>query len=373
MAAAAPPVAEAAHPARPARPERWLHPVAWWIWAIGVAAAASRTRNPLVLALLGTAVLNVAVARRQPGPGGRAVGVFVRLGLVVIAIRVTLSVLVGVRVPGTTLFTLPSVDLPEWAAGMSLGGPVTLELLLAALYGGMQLAVVLGCFGAVNAVCSAYRLLRCLPPALHEAGVAVGVAVSLAPQLVVSVGRVRAARRLRGRPTGVRGVQGTVMPVLEEALERSVRMAASMDVRGYGRRDAVDPNRRRVATASLLLGLVALVVGTFALLDASAPGYLRLPAVLLGVIGTVAGTVAAGRRVRRTTYRPDVWRGPEWAVSACGALAFAAMTVAAARAGLEPVLYPPSWPELPWPAVVAVVAAIGPSVLAPPVPGREAA
>ena len=70
------------------------------MWAIGVAVAAARTPNPVVLALLGAAVLNVAVARRQPGPAGRAVGVFVRLGLVVIAIRVPLTVLVGARVAG---------------------------------------------------------------------------------------------------------------------------------------------------------------------------------------------------------------------------------------------------------------------------------
>ena len=31
---------------------RALHPGAWWLWAVGLAAAASRTTNPLLLALV---------------------------------------------------------------------------------------------------------------------------------------------------------------------------------------------------------------------------------------------------------------------------------------------------------------------------------
>ena len=35
-----------------ARLARDLHPVAWWIWAVGLAGAATLTTNPLLLALL---------------------------------------------------------------------------------------------------------------------------------------------------------------------------------------------------------------------------------------------------------------------------------------------------------------------------------
>ena len=34
----------------PDAPPRWLHPGAWWLWALGLATAASRTTNPLLLA-----------------------------------------------------------------------------------------------------------------------------------------------------------------------------------------------------------------------------------------------------------------------------------------------------------------------------------
>ena len=31
---------------------RLLHPVAWWVWGVGMAVAASRTTNPLLLVLV---------------------------------------------------------------------------------------------------------------------------------------------------------------------------------------------------------------------------------------------------------------------------------------------------------------------------------
>ena len=124
---------------------------------------------------------------------------------------------------------------------------------------------------------------------------AVAVAVTLAPQLVVSVGRVRAARRLRGRPGGLRGVRGTVMPVLEEALERSVRLAASMDVRGYGRTEVVTPAAPHRPRGALLVGLAGLVVGSFALLDGSAPAVLRPRRCWRVGAASLAGRPGAGR------------------------------------------------------------------------------
>ena len=289
-----------------------------------------------------------------------------------IAIRVLLTVLVGARLPGTTVFTLPSVDLPDWAAGVSLGGPVTWEQVLGAVYGGLQLAVILGCFGAVNAVSSAYRLLRSLPPVLHEAGVAVAVAVTLAPQLVVSVGRVRAARRLRGRPGGLRGVRGTVMLVLEDALERSVRLAASMDVRGYGRTAAVSPGpggrpRPPCWSASPAWWSAASPSST----DRH-PWCCASPCWCSGSARRLVGLALAGRRIRRTVYRPDPWALPEWLVSACGVGAAACMAVADSGAVLAPPTQPLTWPTITALAVLPAVFPVAPAWLSPPLPGRAA-
>ena len=113
---------------------------------------------------------------------------------------------------------------------------MTAESLLAGLYDGMRLAAVIICVGAANSLANPRRLLASLPSALYEVGTAVVIALSLFPQLAESVQRVRRARRLRGDPgRGIGALRRIVVPVLEDALERSLSLAASMDARGYGR------------------------------------------------------------------------------------------------------------------------------------------
>ena len=215
---------------------RLLHPAAWWAWAIGLAMAASRTTNPLLLALV-VAVAGYVVASRRELGAASPFGAFLRLGLFVIAMRVVFVALLGGGVPGrTVLFDLPQVPLPTGSGGVRLGGPVTLEGVLAAAYDGARLAAVLACIGAANALASPRRLLRYVPATLYEVGTALVVALTYAPQLVDDARRVRAARRLRGHAgRGPRELARLAVPVLDSALERSLDLAASMESRGYGR------------------------------------------------------------------------------------------------------------------------------------------
>ena len=233
---------------------RTLHPVAWWLWAVGLATAASPTTNPLLL-LLVLAVLGVVVAsRRSEAPWARAFKYYLYLAFVVVAVRVVFrSVFGGDADAGTAhvLFTLPHVPLPSWAAGVQLGGPVTLEGTVAALYDGLRLGTLLCCIGAANALANPKRALRVLPGALYELGAAVVVALSVAPQLVESAQRVRRARKLRGDTRRrFHALRGIAIPVLEDALERSLRLAAAMDSRGYGRTGTATRRSRRVTGAA---------------------------------------------------------------------------------------------------------------------------
>ncbi len=349
---------------------RWLHPVAWWIWALGLAAAALRTTNPLLLLLIGGVAAYVVACRRPEAPWAGSFGAFLRLAVIVVVIRLAFQVLFGLRLPGTVLFTLPSVTLPDWAAGVSLGGPVTAEALVGALYQGLRLGVVLVCFGAASSLASPYRLLRAMPAVLYEAGVAVSVAVAFAPQAVVSAGRVREAQRLRGRPTrGLRGLRGLALPVLEGALERSVTLAASMDARGYGRRADTPANLRRLTVAMTVIGMLVVAVGTYGLLDGTAPSGLGLPLLSVGGLVLAAALFAGGRRSQRTRYRPDPWRLPETLTALSGLAALAGMVVAR-KAGvlLDPPVDPLTWPILPLLPAAAVLVAVLPSVAAPPPP-----
>ena len=165
-----------------------------------MAAAASRTTNPILLLMIVAVVGFVVSARRTDAPWARGFRAYVYLGLLVIAIRVVFRVLLDAQYGGHTLFTLPEVPLPEAVAGIRLGGPVSAEGVLAAVYDGLRLATLLLCVGAANTLANPKRLLQSMPSALHEIGVAVTVALSVAPQLIESGQRVRRARRLRGEP-----------------------------------------------------------------------------------------------------------------------------------------------------------------------------
>jgi energy-coupling factor transport system permease protein len=351
---------------------RWTHPGAWWVWALGLAAAAGRTTNPLLLGLI-VAVAGWVVARRRPdAPWARSYAVFLRLGLVVIAFRVVFAALFGGGYGSHVLVTLPELPLPDWAAGVSIGGPLTSEELLLAVYQGAVLATMLACVGAANSLANPSRLLTSVPSALYEIGVAVVVAMTFAPQMVGDVARVRTARRLRGRPTrGVRALSGSVMPVLEGSLERAVDLAAAMDSRGYGRVGPVPAGVRRSAGALLLLGLVGVCLGAYGLLDGGTRGALSLPLLAVGVTAGVVGMLLAGRRSVRTRYRPDPWALPEWLVSTSGLVPAVVVTVLAATHPtlLEAPVTPPGWPPLPILPMCAVLVAAVAGVVAPRPPG----
>ena len=217
------------------------------------------------------------------------------------------------------LLDLPEVPLPDWAAGLRLLGPITSEALLAGLYDGLRLAAIILCVGAANSLANPKRLLASVPPALYEIGTAMVVAVTIFPQLADSARRVRAAQALRGgTTTGVGRLRRFLVPVLEDALERSLALAAGMDTRGYGRSGGAAPRERWTTGSLLLLALTGICVGTYAWLDPTAPRLLAMPMLGAGVVAAVVGLVSAGQRVQRTRYRPDPWRTPELVTVAIG-------------------------------------------------------
>ncbi|MEU6381393.1 energy-coupling factor transporter transmembrane component T [Streptomyces sp. NPDC046909] len=351
------------------RPTPQLHPGAWWLWSLGLGTAATRTTNPLLLTLLITTSAYVVTTCRPNTPWSRSYTAFVKLALAVLLIRLAFTTFLGSPLPGThVLLTLPELPLPDWAQGIRLGGKVTAETLTFAFYDGLKLATLLICVGAANALASPSRLLKSLPGALYEMGVAVVVAMTFAPSLIADVQRLRAARRLRGRPdSGLRGLLQVALPVLEGALERSVALAAAMDARGYGRTADVPPRVRRTTTALTLGGLLGVCAGTYGLLTADGGTY-GLPVLLTGLTAALAGLRLGGRRTPRTRYRPDRWTTRACLVAASGATVAVALAVAATQApaaALNPGVIPLTAPTLPlWPAA-AILVGLLPALLAP--------
>ena len=349
---------------------RALHPVAWWIWAIGLATAASRTTNPLLLGLIIAVAAFVVSERRSDAPWARGFRGYLIAGLVIVVLRVVYRILFGGDYGDHVLVTLPEVPLPDWAVGVTIGGAITLESVLAAAYDGLRLATLIICIGAANVLADPRRLLRSVPSALYELGATLVVAVSVAPQLVESVGRVRRARRLRGGAgRGIRAFIGILIPVLEDALHRSLALAAAMDARGYGRSAHVPARTRRLTGGLVIGGLIGICVGAYGVLDETVAPILGLPMLLAGGAAAIAGFALGGRRLDRTTYRPDPWTTTETVVAATGVAAAVLMIAAGVSdpASLQPSIVPLAWPGLAPIATLGILIAALPAWLAPPV------
>lgn len=363
---------ESSHPVttpRRVRFPRELHPVAWWTWAAGIAAAASMTTNPWLLLLLVAVTWLVVLGCRGDGTWARAFKLYLWLALVTVVVRVLFRILLAGGGQGRVLLDLPAIHLPEFAAGIQLLGPVTLEQLLAGLYDGLQLACILLAFGAANALANPKRLLKTLPPALYEIGSALVVAVSVLPQLVDSARRVKAAQELRGGHTGrVRALRRLLVPVLEDAFDRSLGLAAGMDARGYGRAGDLDARARRTTGAWMVAALLGTCVGVYGFLDRTTPDWLGLPMLAVGVVCAVVGLASAGRRVQRTRYRADKWQPPEVVVAGSGLAAAVGLwwvgraTMTVAHPGVVDA------PTLTLTALVAPLLALAPLLAAPPAP-----
>lgn len=346
---------------------RDLHPVAWWIWAIGLAGAATLTTNPLLLVLLVTTAALVVMARRSDHPWARSFKLYLLLGLMIVIIRVAFRIVFGGVGYGKVLVDLPTIPLPDWVAGVRLLGPITQEALLAGLYDGLRLAAIVICIGAANSLANPKRLLKSVPPALYEIGTALVVAVTVFPQLVDSARRVRAAQALRGDASGRVGrLRRFLVPVLEDALERSLALAAGMDARGYGRSGAATRAQRWTTGLLLLAALCGLCVGTYALLDYSSPRWLAAPLLILGTLVAIVGLVSAGRRVERSRYRPDRWLAAEIVVAASG---IAVGVVIWLLGREEPLVIFPSVSAMPYLSVLALgggLLGLVPAIAAPP-------
>lgn len=346
---------------------RDLHPGAWWIWSLGLAAAVSLMTNPVLIVLVVLVVCFVVVSRRTAAPWAMSFRFYLYLALLIIAIRVVFRILVGGVGSGPVLFTLPEIPLPDVARGITLLGPVHRDSLLGGLYDGMRLAAIVVCIGGANTLANPKRLLKSMPPALYEVGTAIVVALSVFPQLAESVQRVRKARRLRGDPgKGISSLRRIIVPVLEDALERSMTLAAGMDARGYGRSGQASRRARWLTGTLMLAGLTGMCIGIYGYLDATAPRLLAWPMLLVGIALAGIGFVVAGRRVERTRYRPDRWRLGELVAAGSGLVVAVSIFVIADR---DPMIITPpvaEGPSLTVAALVAVMIGVVPAFLTPP-------
>lgn len=159
------------------------------------------------------------------------------LAAVFVAARVIYRVLFnGAGTGSPLLLDLPPLRLPAPYAHVVFLGPVTGPGLWAAVLSALPIAATILGFGLLNAWVDVSRGFVRLARGGPLQGVARMLVVAWAalPALSDAVASVRLAFRLRGERFGPRAL----VPVLERTLEHASRVAAALELRGFGSRAA---------------------------------------------------------------------------------------------------------------------------------------
>ncbi|UVJ39005.1 ATP-binding cassette domain-containing protein [Arthrobacter sp. CJ23] len=162
------------------------------------------------------------------------------LAVVFIAARVIYRILFnGAGLGEPLLLDLPAVRLPAPYAHVVFLGPVTGQGLWAAVVSALPIAGIFLAFGLLNAWVDVARGFVHLARRGPMQGLARTLVVAWAalPALADAVTSVRLAFRLRGERFGPRAL----VPVLERTLEHASRVAAALELRGFGSRAAFQP------------------------------------------------------------------------------------------------------------------------------------
>ena len=290
--------------------QRSLHPFAWWAWGLGIAVTASQTPGTLALILLCIGAAMVVYSKKSDQPWAKAFAIGVRLGLIAFLIRMIIGVSLSVPIPGNTLFTLPTIPLPDWMAGIRIGGPVTSERLAITATEGLTFFTLILAIAAASALANPKQGLRALPGVMHQAGVALIISTTLIPHFVTSIQRVKQARRLRGDQQRI-AFRKIAVPIFEDSLQRAINLGAAMESRGYGFNDS--STGRRLGSQILLSSVVVITIGVSLFLAAINGAAIAFG---FGMILLVAGLLVANKSTKRTRYRPQIWERAEWVVVA---------------------------------------------------------
>ena len=290
--------------------QRSLHPFAWWAWGLGIAITASQTPGTLALILLCIGAAMVVYSKKSDQPWAKAFAIGVRLGLIAFLIRMIIGVSLSVPIPGNTLFTLPTIPLPDWMAGIRIGGPVTSERLVITATEGLTFFTLILAISAASALANPKQGLRALPGVMHQAGVALIISTTLIPHFVTSIQRVKQARRLRGDQQRI-AFRKIAVPIFEDSLQRAINLGAAMESRGYGFNDS--STGRRFGSQILLSSVVVITIGVSLFLAAINGAAIAFG---FGIVLLAVGLVVANKSTKRTRYRPQIWERAEWVVVA---------------------------------------------------------
>jgi energy-coupling factor transport system permease protein len=167
-----------------------------------------------------------------------------------------------------------------------------------------------------NTLANPRKLLKNTPGALYEVATAISVAINLAPQLIESIQRVRRSRGLRGRNKGVGVFASIVIPALEDTMDRSLALAASMDARGFGRRGNLSIGTLRLVRSLSFGSAVTLAIGAYLLVAASELVFVATVLIAVSLIAIAIVIRITSRQSVRTSYRKLRFGLVDWSLIA---------------------------------------------------------
>lgn len=270
---------------------------------------ATLTTNPLVLLSICLGSMLLVFFCRDNSSWSKSIKFYFILAIAVIVIRVIFRIIFNLEgEPKNPLLVLPSLQVSlGFGATLNLFGSISASSFLAALNDGLRLAAVILAMGMANSLANPRKLLRQTPGALYEIATAVSIAINLAPQLISSLNRVRRARRLRGQSKGLRALPGLVIPVLEDTIDQSMSLAASMSARGFGRRGESSAVRVLGTRFTGLAASTLLAVGTTLLLLSPQNQSLDFLLLILGFLAAAIYLKLSGSGASRTRFIKPHW------------------------------------------------------------------
>jgi len=329
-----------------------LSELAWAAWLAAGLIVVLLISNPLYIGLIMCCALVVYVSQRTPEH--RLVDLLLLGGMCVALMTVPLNLLTGTT-GATALLELPSVTLPGWLASVTFGGTVTAESLVYALTHVAAIGAIVALVCTFNVSVDHFKLLKRTPPGLAQLGVIVTISLLLVPETLRRVVTLRESRIVRGYPFGLRSLPGVLLPLLAEALERSVQRAESLDARGFG---SLAGRSRPAETLAALTSLAA--AGLFSFLYFYYPSWHFASAVglMLGVFGVLGVGWRQARRARTTRLFRERISTMDWIVGG-GSIGAAALIVTCRALGAGGVTFLP-FPSLTIPSfqVVPVTACL---------------
>jgi energy-coupling factor transport system permease protein len=254
--------------------------------------------SPAVLLAAGVAA---CLAGRLAGARA-AVRAALRMGLALALLIVVVNALVVDR--GETVLARLG-DLPI------LGQvDITLEAIVAGVSIGLRAAVTMVAFGVYSACVDPDRVLRALRPIAARSALTATLVSRLVPVAAADAARLRDAAQLRGPGAAAVGKGPLLRRLLAGSLDRSVDVAATLELRGYSLTGPRGKRRREPSRYDLRFYLVAAVVLVAAIVGkvAGADDFHPYPTIHIGLgpvtLAVCAVVLASGlaplrRRARR--------------------------------------------------------------------------